>query len=43
MRAVAVPPTVVQSIAIVTFIGLDLAWTARKETGICWFEGETVY
>lgn len=24
-----------------TFIGLDLAWTARKETGICWFQGET--
>lgn len=24
-----------------TFIGLDLAWTARKETGICWFHGET--
>ncbi len=24
-----------------TFVGLDLAWTARNETGICWFEGET--
>ena len=24
-----------------TFIGLDLAWTARNETGVCWFEGET--
>lgn len=24
-----------------TFIGLDLAWTARNESGICWFEGET--
>ena len=24
-----------------TFIGLDLAWTGRNETGICWFEGET--
>ena len=24
-----------------TFVGLDLAWTARKETGICWFQGET--
>ena len=23
------------------FIGLDLAWTSHKETGICWFEGET--
>ena len=24
-----------------TFVGLDLAWTARNETGFCWFEGET--
>ena len=24
-----------------TFIGLDLAWTAHRESGICWFEGET--
>jgi predicted RNase H-like nuclease len=24
-----------------TFVGLDLAWTARNESGICWFEGET--
>lgn len=23
------------------FIGLDLAWRDRNETGICWFEGET--
>ena len=24
-----------------TFIGLDLAWTAHRESGICWFEGES--
>ncbi|MXZ89477.1 MAG: DUF429 domain-containing protein [Dehalococcoidia bacterium] len=24
-----------------TFIGLDLAWTAHRESGICWLEGET--
>ena len=24
-----------------TFIGLDLAWTSHRESGICWFEGET--
>ena len=24
-----------------TFIGLDLAWTTHRESGICWFEGET--
>ena len=24
-----------------TFIGLDLAWTAHRESGVCWFEGET--
>ncbi len=24
-----------------TFIGLDLAWTAHNESGICWFEDET--
>lgn len=24
-----------------TFIGLDLAWTADKDSGICWFEGNT--
>ncbi len=24
-----------------TFIGLDLAWTAHRESGICWFQGET--
>ena len=23
-----------------TFIGLDLAWTAHKESGICWLEGD---
>ena len=23
------------------FIGLDLAWTAHRESGVCWFEGET--
>ena len=23
-----------------TFIGLDLAWTSHRETGICWFEGD---
>lgn len=23
-----------------TFIGLDLAWTSHRESGICWFEGE---
>ena len=23
-----------------TFIGLDLAWTAHRESGICWLEGE---
>ena len=22
-----------------TFVGLDLAWTSHRETGICWFEG----
>ncbi len=24
-----------------TFIGLDLAWTSHRESGICWFEGES--
>ena len=24
-----------------TFIGIDLAWTGRNESGICWLEGET--
>ena len=24
-----------------TFIGLDLAWTAKNESGICWLEGST--
>ena len=24
-----------------TFIGLDLAWTAHRESGICWFEGDS--
>ena len=24
-----------------TFIGLDLAWKATNESGICWFEGES--
>ena len=24
-----------------TFIGLDLAWTAHNESGICWLDGET--
>ena len=24
-----------------TFIGLDLAWTSHRESGICWLEGET--
>lgn len=24
-----------------TFVGLDLAWTAHRESGICWLEGET--
>ena len=24
-----------------TFVGLDLAWTAHRESGICWFEGDT--
>ena len=24
-----------------TFIGLDLAWTTRNESGACWLEGET--
>ena len=23
-----------------TFIGLDLAWTSHRETGICWLEGD---
>jgi len=26
---------------VLTFIGLDLVWTAHNESGICWFEGET--
>ena len=24
-----------------TFIGLDLAWTTKNESGICWLEGDT--
>ncbi|MDE2670242.1 MAG: DUF429 domain-containing protein [Chloroflexota bacterium] len=24
-----------------TFVGLDLAWTSHRESGICWFEGES--
>ena len=24
-----------------TFVGLDLSWTGRYETGICWLEGES--
>ena len=24
-----------------TFVGLDLAWTAHNDSGVCWFEGET--
>ncbi len=24
-----------------TFVGLDLAWTSHRESGVCWFEGET--
>lgn len=24
-----------------TFIGLDLAWTAHHESGVCWFEGDS--
>ena len=24
-----------------TFIGLDLAWTTKNESGICWLEGES--
>ncbi len=24
-----------------TFIGLDLAWTSHRESGVCWFEGES--
>ena len=24
-----------------TFLGLDLAWTSHRESGICWFEGES--
>lgn len=24
-----------------TFIGLDLAWTAHRESGICWLEGDS--
>ncbi len=24
-----------------TLVGLDLAWTSHRESGICWFEGET--
>jgi predicted RNase H-like nuclease len=24
-----------------TFIGLDLAWTTHRESGVCWFEGES--
>ena len=23
------------------YVGLDLAWTAHRESGVCWFEGET--
>lgn len=26
---------------VATFIGLDLAWKATNESGICWLEGET--
>ena len=26
---------------MLTFIGLDLAWTTRNESGICWLEGAT--
>ena len=24
-----------------TFIGLDLAWTTKNESGICWLEGDS--
>lgn len=27
--------------AMPTFIGLDLAWTTRNESGICWLEGDS--
>ena len=26
---------------VATFIGLDLAWKATNESGICWLEGES--